>query len=463
MSVYHPRENYNAYGRESMLPASSRGRSLSIARSDRARSKSRQPTDRSTITKASRSTRPSSVAPPLRARSKSRQPAAQASSSRGRSISIAPSSQPSSRVLSPQRRRSRSRARSKSRAHQRESGAPKEQANADADAPHRGPIRPITKHTSSKKFVVEIDEDTNEIIGVKEVFNDDQLESAGSGGSVQSNRNITQVRSRSILRSSRGSSFISQGDSRVAFDEENLLDTSGRSSYFEEGTSSGFAKEPNRRVQNSRGPRHKHGMNFKDVNFDPASNDACAHENNLVDILRPPDRPYEQQCYKPRNGTAPRSKHSEVKLSDNEQGDEDDFPGYSTRRVMEQYEEEEDVMLSDCESYDVQRDYARNHNRKEPLKYSSPPKANSFKHKLGPSPFRLQARRQTAPLCASRQSQNTDSTMMSTEDELDLMSPLFVDRAASSLMAYQKKHEGNVSSKKGPGKHKSRLARFLHR
>ena len=442
-----------------MLPASSRGRSLSIARNDRARSISRHPTDQSPITKASRSTRSSSIAPSARARSKSRQPTAQTSSSRGRSLSIAPSSQTLSRV-SPQRRRSRSRARSKSRPNKRETdvNAPNDQSNEDV--PRRGSIRPTPKHTSSKKFVVEIDEDTNEIIGVKEVFD----ESAASGGSSSghSNQDIRQVRSRSILRSSQTSSFISQGDGRVAFDAENLLDTSGRSSYCEGRRSSGHAQESSRRTPNSRGLSHRQRINFNDVNFDPASNNAYAHENNnFMDILRRPDRPYEQ-CYSARSGNAPRSRHSEVKLSDNEEGYEDDYLGYFSGELM-QYEEEEDVMLSDCESYDVQRDHTRNHDRIEPLKYASPSKASSFKHKLRPSHLRLQAKRQTAPLSGSRQSQNTDSTTMSAEDELNLMSPLFVDRAADSLMAYQNKHDGKESSKKGHGKHKSRLARFLHR
>jgi hypothetical protein len=217
-------------------------------------------------------------------------------------------------------------------------------------------------------------------------------------------------------------------------------------------------------------------MSFNDVNFDPSTSNTNSH-GNLMELLKRPDRPYEQ-CRSPRKGSISASNHTEeTTLTIEEESDGDDSFGYSfgsntMKNVMNQYamddvveEEEEATVLSGCESYAAQRyEYQpRRHVRQDPLRHSMPAKttSSSFRNKLKPVSFHIRAKRQTAPLNGGHESQDTEGTIMSTDDEFD-KTPLFVDRAADSLMLHQKQQYQEEGPRKR-GKSKSRLSRFLNR
>lgn len=492
---FHLPEEYNVRGRgrsnndhSELVP--SRGRSLSMARNSRARSKSRQPAgERSAITQASSSVvssrgRSASMAPSRRSSSRAPPPKVRASQS-----SVVGSVQ-ETQVRPPRsedkahRSRSKSRARSKSRVRSK-STRRVEPADISALIPAQHHSDNFTddkeataRRRSSRKFVVEIDEETNDIIGVKEVSDDEPLVSSGSGGSERSREsrgrdNARRTRSRSILRSSHGNSFTSQGERvKFALEDEAPLDTSRRSSYEENRRSLGFEEERGRSMQSNRNSSKSRSLsrqriNFNDVNFDPRCSGTSAHDN-LMELLKRPDRPYEQ-CHSPKKGNVSQSNHTEdtTLTIEEEESDDDSFgytPGSNTMKNVTE-EAEEATVLSGCDSYANQTYHPPppriHHVHQNPLRHSMPAKTNPFKNKLKPvRSFNIRTKRQTAPLRGSRQSQDTEGTTMSTDDEYD-RSHLFIDRAADSLMMHAQKNQ--YQEEEPRRKAKSRLSRFLHR
>ncbi|KAL3799369.1 hypothetical protein ACHAWO_008480 [Cyclotella atomus] len=503
---FHLPEEYNVRGRGRSVQndltelVSSRGRSLSMARSSRARSKSRQPAgDRSAITQASASVvssrgRSSSMAPSRR--SSSRATSKARSSNTVASISEETQVRPS-RSRSKSRTRSRSRARSQSKRTVQPTDAlvPIRQSESYAEDEEdmtrtRSASQARKKSSSSRKFVVEIDEETNDIIGVKELSEDDEpLISSGSGGSERSRgsrgrdmdaRRPSRARSRSILRSSHNNSFTSQGE-RVKFSLGDDLDSSQRSAHEVDRRLSDMKKEERgRSMQNNGRPSKARSLsrqriNFNEVNFDPRGSGGSQGHSNLMEFLKRPDRPNYEQCHSPKRGSISQSNHTEGTTTltiDEEESDDDSF-GYSPnvnsmKHVMHHYtmddvmeEEEEATVLSECESRTrIAYEPPRSHNaRQDPLRHSMPSKATSFKNKLKPVSFNIRAKRQTAPLTGSRESQDTAGTAMSTDDEYE-RSPLFVNMAADSLMMHQKQLYQEDESRR---KAKLRLSRFLNR
>lgn len=440
---------------------------------------------------------------------------ASAVSLRGRSASLAPSRRSSSRAPSKvrssryvsnasiseetQARRSKSRVRSKST--RSTSTRRVEPADAstliplytqnedyseeerDTSSRRRSASQARKTRGSSRKFVVEIDEETNDIIGVKEISDDEPPLSSGSGGSERSregrghgvdNRRSTRARSRSILRHSHGSSLTSQGERvKFALEDEAPLDNSRKSASEEDWGSPKFEVESGHGMQNNRRPSQtrtlsKQHINFNDVDFDPRGKKSAQAHDNLMELLKRPDRPYEQ-CQSRRKDSISQSNNTEdtTLTIEEEESDDDSFGDSRTRNPMKHLinqhmedvaeEENEVTILSECESYPDQG-YAprpRNqHARQDPLRHSMPAVSSSFKNKLKPvRSFNIRAKRQTTPLSGSRES-------MSTDDEYGKCH-LFVNRAADSLMLHQKSQHYQEDQPRG--KTKSRLSRFLHR
>jgi len=224
-------------------------------------------------------------------------------------------------------------------------------------------------------------------------------------------------------------------------------------------------------------------MEFNDVDFDPHLHNAHAH-GNLMELLQKPHRPYEQ-CISPRKNSVTTSNQTEdTTLTIEEEVDDDDSFGYSfgTHAVHDMMhhltmddvveEDEEGTVLSGCPSYQDQRyDQSMHRSRKDASRHSMPNNhsgSSLFKNKLKPVSFNIRKanKRQTAPQCkGSRESQDTDGTLMSTDDEFEKAPTLFVDRAADSLMHHQKHNQQDmhVHGKSDARKSKSKLSRFLHR
>jgi hypothetical protein len=221
------------------------------------------------------------------------------------------------------------------------------------------------------------------------------------------------------------------------------------------------SNEESGRSNQPRLPSRQH-INFRDVNFDPNSNNIPTH-NNLMELLKRPDRPYEQS-HKTRKGSISQSHHTDATLTIEEEEDDDDSFVYSPgnnayKPTMSQYAMD-DVVEEEDETVIQRYDQPRAPPRQYP--HSMAVKPNSFKNKLKPVSFHIRAKRQTTPLNSSRESQDTEGTIMSTDDEYE-KSPLFVDRAANSLLSHQKYNQVKSGQKKSYVKDKLRLSRFLHR
>ena len=328
--------------------------------------------------------------------------------------------------------------------------------------------------------MVEIDPETNDIIGVQEMSDEDVLHFSASGGAERSSRGRlaetdkpARARSRSILRSSSHKSSINSQGERVKFAMDSESEDERRSSCFtEESTNQRRGRSMSMKDQGTRQSRSisRQRVDFNDVDFDPKPDTRNAQaQRNLMEILERPARPYEHHC--PRKTSDTISGFTEETLTIDEEDDDDDSFGYSfgthtMTDMMNQYstgnvvEEEEGTVLSGCQSYKDQCHdrKPRSHARHDPLRHSMPNQSASsrFKNKLKPVSFNIRKAKTTPHHHNSRGSHDTEGTSASTDEEYE-KSPLFVNRAADSLMLHQK-HQMPDGKKS-----KSRLSRFLHR
>jgi hypothetical protein len=337
--------------------------------------------------------------------------------------------------------------------------------------------------TSSRKFMVEIDPETNDIIGVKEM-SDEEIELSASSGSERNSRGRgmdsykpVRARSRSILRSSSDKSSLKASFStneRVKFAMDAESDDERRPSFYapEEHTYQGRGRS----MQDQSGARQSRSlsrqrMQFNDVDFDPKNNmrDPEAHAH-LMERLEKPPRPYEQD---PRKTSVTMSSADTSITIDEEEDDDDSFGhsfgsgtmkdvmhSYTMEEVAEEVDEEDATILSGCPSYADERNH----------RYSMPDKPSSssrFKNKLKPVGFHIRKTKTAPQYHCGRESNGTEGTAPSTDDEGERSPSLFVNRAADSLMLHQKHHQKEFYEPTEPGrkrgKSKSRLSKIFHR